>query len=104
MTMKPITAFYFLLFIFCLLPFMSVKAQLLDKVISVQFNKERLDNVLEIISNKGNFYFSYNSNIIRKDSIVTMTAYNKTVRQILEFLFQEKYEFRESSNYIIIRK
>ena len=77
---------------------------ILDKIISVQFSNERLENVLEIISNKGNFYFSYNSNIIKRDSIVTLTVYNKSVRQILDFLFNDKYEYKESSNYIIIRR
>ena len=38
----------------------ELKAQaILEKLISVQFTNERLENVLEIISNKGNFYFSY---------------------------------------------
>ena len=56
------------------------------------------------MSNKGNFYFSYNSNSIEQDSLVTLTATNKSVRQLLELLFPDNYEFRESGNYIIIRK
>src|SRR5687768_7549864 len=82
-----------------------LKAQpILERIISVQFSKERLENVLEIISNKGDFYFSYNSSIIKRDSVVTLTAYNKSVRQILEFLFNGKYQYTESSNYVIIRR
>jgi hypothetical protein len=77
---------------------------ILDKVISVQFSNEKLENVLEIISNKGNFYFSYNSNIIKRDSLVSLTAYNKSVKQVLDFLFNDRYEYKESSNYIIIRR
>jgi hypothetical protein len=78
--------------------------KLLNRTISVQVNRQRLDNVLEIISNKGDFYFSYNSNIIKKDSLVSFNYANKTVGFILNHLFNKTYEFKESGNYIIIRK
>jgi hypothetical protein len=78
---------------------------ILNKTIpSLEVNRQRLDNVLEIISNKGNFYFSYNSNIINKDSLVSLSANDRTVKQILDGLFQDHYEFKESGNYIIIRR
>lgn len=77
---------------------------LLSKNISLEVNRQRLDNVLEILSNKGDFYFSYNSNIIRKDSLVSFSARNKTVKEILNLLFNNTYEFKESGNYVIIRK
>ncbi|HEU4472354.1 MAG TPA: hypothetical protein VFR58_14780 [Flavisolibacter sp.] len=77
---------------------------LLGRHISIEVKGQRLDHVLEILSNKGNFYFSYNSNIIRKDSLISLSAINKSVRQILDQLLPDHYEFRESGNYIIIRK
>ncbi len=76
----------------------------LQKNISLDVNRQRLDNVLEILSNKGDFYFSYNSNIVKKDSLVSIRASNKTVKEILTQLFNNTYEFKESGNYIIIRK
>ena len=76
---------------------------LLNKTIAIDVRQQRLDNVLEIISNKGNFFFSYNSSIIKKDSLVSLSA-TKTVGQLLDQLFPDHYEFRESGNYIIIRK
>src|SRR6186713_1564299 len=77
---------------------------ILQKNISLDVNNQRLDNVLEILSNKGDFYFSYNSSIIKKDSLVSFRASNKTVKEILSSLFNTTYEFKESGNYIIIRK
>ena len=77
---------------------------LLGKNISLDVNRQQLSQVLEILSNKGNFYFSYNSNIIKKDSLVTFSSSNKTVKEILQTLLPDHYEFRESGNYIIIRK
>ena len=76
----------------------------LQKNISLEVKNQRLDNVLEILSNKGDFYFSYNSSLIRKDSLVSFRASNKTVKEILSLLFNTTYEFKESGNYIIIRK
>ncbi len=83
----------------------SLGAQsLLNQPVSMELNRQRLDHVLEILSNKGNFYFSYHSNIVKKDSLVTMAASTKTVKQWLELLLPDHFEFRESGNYIIIRK
>lgn len=87
-----------------LVPLYHYGQSLLNRNISIEVNRQRLDNVLEILSNKGNFYFSYNSNIISNDSLITLTAYNKTVKQVLDFLFKGGLEYKESGNYIIIRR
>src|SRR5438045_7658513 len=77
---------------------------LLSKSISLDVNRQRLDNVLEILSNRGDFYFSYNSKIVKKDSLITLSVHSKTVREILSLLFNNTYEFRESWNYFNICK
>jgi len=81
-----------------------VGQNLLSKSISLDVDRQRLDNVLEILSNKGDFYFSYNSKIVKKDSLVSLSVRNKTVREALAMLFNSTYEFVESGNYVIIRK
>lgn len=77
---------------------------ILNKNITVQVTKQRLDNVLEIISNNGNFYFSYNSSIVKRDSLVTINFSNKPVRDVLNYLFNNRYDYIESGNYIILRR
>jgi len=77
---------------------------LLDKIVPLEVKRQRLDHVLEILSNRGNFFFSYNSSIVKKDSIVSLSANGKTVRQVLNLLFDDSYEYMESGNYVIIRK
>ncbi|HEU5168487.1 MAG TPA: STN and carboxypeptidase regulatory-like domain-containing protein [Chitinophagaceae bacterium] len=101
--MKFSTVFNLIIFLFFLNTAINGQANL-QKNISLEVNNQRLDNVLEILSNKGDFYFSYNSSIIKKDSLVSFRASNKTVKEILSLLFNTTYEFRESGNYIIIRK
>jgi len=81
-----------------------VGQNLLSKSISLDVDRQRLDNVLEILSNKGDFYFSYNSKIVKKDSLVSLSVRDKTVREALAMLFNNTYEFVESGNYVIIRK
>ena len=100
--MKLSTVFNFIIFVF--ISSASYGQANLQKNISLDVSRQRLDNVLEILSNKGDFYFSYNSNIIKKDSLVSFRASNKTVKEILTQLFNNTYEFKESGNYIIIRK
>jgi hypothetical protein len=77
---------------------------ILSKTITLDVTRQRIDQVLEIISNKGDFYFSYNSKIIPKDSLVSFSVRNKAVRDVLHLIFNTSYEFKESGNYLIIRK
>ena len=77
---------------------------ILNKNLTINVSRQRIDDVLEIISNKGNFYFSYNSSIVKKDSLVSISAANKTVKEILDQIFSTGYEYKESGNYIIIRR
>ncbi len=77
---------------------------ILSKSVNLDVRLQRLDHVLEILSNQGNFFFSYNSKIVKKDSLVSVSVRNKSVRDVLNILFSSGYEFRESGNYLIIRK
>lgn len=101
MKLKKLTGFCIVMLILCC----ETQAQsILAKNISLDINKQRLVNVLEIISNKADFYFSYNSKMINRDSIVSIKVVNTTVKEVLQQLFNNSYEFKESGNYIIIRK
>jgi hypothetical protein len=96
-------AFWVAILLQCM--FYNIMAQSpLQKNISIQATRQRLANILEIMSNTGNFYFSYNSNIIKRDSLVTLNFTNKPVKEILNYIFNNNYEFIESGNYIILRK
>jgi len=101
--MQHITRLVFL-FLLLLLGTVAQGQASLSKKISLEVNRQRLDNVLEIVSNKAGFYFSYNSNILKKDSLISFNAANKTVKEVLAIIFNNTYEFRESGNYIIIRR
>jgi hypothetical protein len=77
---------------------------LLDRRISIEVTNQRLSDVLKLISNKGNFYFSYNSSIIARDSLISISVANRPVKQVLDQLCGHQYKWQQSNNYIILRK
>ena len=102
---KVVSRLVLLMVIISMHPTHAVAQNILSRnVTSFEMNRQCLGDALEILSNKGDFYFSYNSSIIKRHSLVSVKAYNKTVRQILEYLFKANYEFKESGNYIILRR
>ncbi len=96
--------FFFLGIFFVSFAFPLAAQSILDKRVSVKVTQQRLDDVLTIIGNKGGFSFSYNSTILKRDSLVSLAANDLTVRQILNQLFNGNYEYKQSGNYIILRR
>lgn len=75
---------------------------LLQKKVTLDIHKKPLSDVLNTIGKQGDFYFSYKSTIIRKDSLVSYTAKGKTVKQALDALLGDKYLYTETEKYIFI--
>lgn len=93
----PILTFFFLL------PLNIAFAQgLLGKHINVDIKSQKISNVLTQISKQGGFQFSYSGKNFPKDSLVTFTANNQPIYTVLTQLFNDKYEYEERRNYIII--
>ncbi|HEY8893506.1 MAG TPA: STN and carboxypeptidase regulatory-like domain-containing protein [Niastella sp.] len=90
--------------LFCLISTKSFAQGVLDRRITIEANNQRFSDVLKLISSKGNFYFSYNSSIIARDSLISLSAYNRTVKQVLDQLLGNRYNWQQSNNYIILRK
>lgn len=63
-----------------------------------------LDELLRETGRQGGFHFSYNSDVLPEDSLVTLSVRNKTVREVLDSVFKRKLEYIESGNYIILRR
>lgn len=81
----------------------SYSQSLLNKPVTIEADKKPVAGVLKSIGEQGGFYFSYNSNLVKKDSLVTVYARRKTVKEVLDMLFDGRYEYKEKSNYIIIQ-
>jgi hypothetical protein len=76
----------------------------LERIVTISFNQEKTDVVLNKLSKEGKFTFSYSPSIIDAEAVITSTFTNKTVREILTQLFQGKVQFKEKGNYIILTK
>jgi hypothetical protein len=94
-----------IIFILCFLHccFTSRAQNYLHKRVTIQVKDKPVAGVLKTIEQHGGFYFSYNNNIIREDSLVTLNLKNKEVQQVLEALFGKRYQFIENENYLIIQ-
>jgi len=86
-----------------LLQALTVRAQnLLDKRINIDVSKRRVEDVLEVIGKRAGFSFTYNSNIIPRDSLVTLSSTATPARQLLQSMFGERYQYKELDKHIVI--
>ncbi|TKT88066.1 carboxypeptidase-like regulatory domain-containing protein [Dyadobacter frigoris] len=78
--------------------------KLLNENISVSVRNQPVAQVLKLIEEQGKFAFSYNSDIVPGDSLVSVSVKSVSVKRVLEIMLQGKYLLREKGNYIIIQR
>jgi hypothetical protein len=76
----------------------------LYKKVSLNLANERIENVLVLIAEQGNFNFSYNSKLIDKDRRISIYAKDEPVKDVLDEMFSYKLDYRETNDYIILRR
>ena len=96
-----VSLFLFLLFNSCSVT--GYAQGYLSTSISLKVEKVRLDSVLQKIAKIGGFYFSYSSNALPKDSLVSITVNQEPVETILNVLLNGEYEYKEAPGYVILR-
>src|SRR5690606_40312884 len=95
--------FYLLIFICFLFTNNAIAQNYLTQLISIDVKDERLGDVLDRISKSGNFYFSYSSSVIPKDSLISISTTGATIEEVLNQLLKGDYEYKEVPNYVILR-
>ena len=83
-------------------PYLLVAQSLLETPVTITAEKQPVGQVLQLIGSQGNFYFSYASNVVKNDSLVSISVERKPVRAVLDQLFAGNLTYRESSNYLIL--
>ncbi|MPR35514.1 STN and carboxypeptidase regulatory-like domain-containing protein [Salmonirosea aquatica] len=99
--------FYSLLFLLSLSLSGLLRAQsasILETRITLRVVNERLDEVLRQISAKGGFSFSYSPDVIDINNRVSLDVTNRSVREILNSLFDGTVSFKERRRYVILQK
>lgn len=76
---------------------------LLSKRVNIEATRKPMGDVLKAMGRQGGFYFSYNSNIVRGDSAVTVHAHGLTVKQVLDQLLGADFKYIETEKYIILQ-
>jgi hypothetical protein len=92
-----------LLILLCFAGLQGYAQSVLQRNITINVDQKPLDTVLKLMEQRGKFSFSYNSNLIHKDSLVTLQASNETVKDALDQLLGYRFEYRESQNFVILR-
>jgi len=77
---------------------------LLERTITIAFDKEPLDLALRRIAREGGFTFSYNSALVDPSRLITMSFTDKTVREILDEIFKGTIQYKARNRYIILTK
>ncbi|AWG26390.1 LA_2272 family surface repeat-containing protein [Flavobacterium kingsejongi] len=93
----------FFLFLFLISSTVSSAQSLLSKEISIKATGQSLGSILDLIEKRENFKFSYYSKLVPRDSIVSITADKISIKDVLDRLLDKRYEYRESSDFIILR-
>jgi hypothetical protein len=93
----------FLLLCFLIISFPIAAQNMLQRKVTVHATKKPLKDVFKSIEKQASLYFSYNNNIINNDSLVTISADNKTVEETLKSILGSRYQFSESIDHIIIQ-
>ncbi|MCX6227463.1 MAG: STN and carboxypeptidase regulatory-like domain-containing protein [Bacteroidia bacterium] len=91
-----------ILLLFPVAPWAAAQTNHLEKKISINLNQVKLKDALPKIGESGGFQFSYNSEIIPGDSLVSIHTKDLSVNQILGDLFGPGIRYKVLGNHIIL--
>ncbi len=80
------------------------EGKVLQKKISISVQNSSTEAVLDLIAEKANCLFSYNSDIIDNQKVVSIDTKNTELYKIIDQIFDGKIEALESGRYIILKK
>jgi hypothetical protein len=81
----------------------SMYRQNLSRKVTLSVRQKPISDVLDMISKAGDFYFSYSGVLFNRDSLVNVNVKEMPVRDVIDQLFKGKVDYKENSEYIILR-
>jgi len=100
---NPFKEFFAILFILFLSSNTLAQNSILSRKISIDVQNKRTGDVLNEISKKGRFYFSYSSDLIQKDKLITVRVKNISIQEIIKLIFEGKVVPIETGKYLILK-
>ncbi len=83
---------------------LHAQEKLLDRPVELKVTNQQLKDVLNKLSEDNNLTFSYKSNILDQNRVITLTIPESTLREALTRILGEGYDLKEVDNYIVVRK
>jgi hypothetical protein len=77
---------------------------MLERTITITLSHEKLEDALKKIAAQGGIVFSYNPSIIDSKRVVSYAFSNKTIREVLDELFDGTIAYKERRKYVILTK
>ena len=77
---------------------------ILEKKISIQLKSESVENILQAIEREAGFTFSYTPQVITIKEPVSIEVTQKSVREILNKVFQGQVSYKEKGNHVILKR
>ena len=96
----PLSIFIF----FLLIHVCTAQTSILERSLAINVVNEPLGDVLKFVSQKANFYLSYNANILDGNKKVSLKLDNSNVRTVYKSLLGNNFQFKQKGNYLIIQK
>ena len=99
---------HLLLLIFLISSTKLINAQgnvpILERRITIKVTNQPLGKVLNIISETANFNFSYASNVVKVNRVVSVHAENRTVKEVLDQLFNNEVTYQQIGNHLVLQR
>jgi len=77
---------------------------LLQRTVSVDFRNITMYDALTQIETRAGVYFSYDNQFIKNQKKISFSANNKTVKEVLDMILDNEYQYIVNNNKIVIRK
>lgn len=103
---KSIGVYNFALFLAFFSLQLQTKAQtsILQRPVYLELKNTTVDKALEIISKQCNFNFTYNTSLFRGDSSISVYSQGSTVKQVLDKIFKNAFDYKAKGNNLIIAR
>lgn len=75
----------------------------LERTVSLELNGESTKKALQMMEEQAGLNFGYRSDIVKENDHLQRIYKEKTVREVLDDLFQGELVYREKGNYIILK-
>lgn len=98
------TIWLFLILLFTFLVKNLHANDILERRITAGFDQTSLKTALDEVARLGGFEWSYNARILDKNRQVSLPTGNRTVRETLLLLLGDDYTFKQSGDYLILKK